>query len=48
MSTFTRLWRTDPILVGAGLFLAALTVPFGLGLLLDPRIITGAPPGSSR
>ena len=43
MSTFTRLWRTDPILVGAGLFLAALTVPFGLGLLLDPRIITGAP-----
>ena len=43
MSIFTRLWRTDPVLVGTGLFLAALTVPFGLGLLLDPRIITGAP-----
>jgi hypothetical protein len=43
MSTFTRLWRTDPVLVGTGLFLAASTVPFGLGLLLDPRIITGAP-----
>ena len=43
MSTFTRLWRTDPVLVGTGLFLAALAVPFGLGLLLDPRIITGAP-----
>jgi len=43
MSTFTRLWRTDPVLVGTGLFLAALIVPFGLGLLLDPRIITGAP-----
>ncbi len=43
MSSFTRLWRTDPVLVGTGLFLAALTVPFGLGLLLDPRIITGAP-----
>jgi hypothetical protein len=43
MSTLTRLWRTDPLLVGAGLFLAALTVPFGLGLLLDPRIIAGAP-----
>jgi hypothetical protein len=43
MSIFTRLWRTDPLLVGTGLFLAALTVPFGLGLLLDPRIITGAP-----
>ena len=43
MTTFTRLWRTSPVLVGTGLFLAALTVPFGLGLLLDPRIITGAP-----
>ena len=43
MSTFTRLWRTDPLLVGTGVFLAALAVPFGLGLLLDPRIITGAP-----
>jgi hypothetical protein len=43
MSAFTRLWRTDPVLVGTGLFLAALIVPFGLGLLLDPRIITGAP-----
>jgi hypothetical protein len=43
MSTFTRLWRTDPLLVGTGIFLAALAVPFGLGLLLDPRIITGAP-----
>ena len=43
MSTLTRLWRTDPLLVGTGVFLAALAVPFGLGLLLDPRIITGAP-----
>jgi hypothetical protein len=43
MSTFTRLWRTDPLLVGTGVFLAALAVPFGLGLLLDSRIITGAP-----
>ena len=43
MSTVTRLWRTDPLLVGTSVFLAALAVPFGLGLLLDPRIITGAP-----
>jgi len=43
MSMLNRLWRTDPLLVGTGLFLAALTVPFGLGLVLDPRIITGAP-----
>lgn len=43
MSSFIRLWRTDPFVVGTGLFLAALIVPFGLGVLLDPRIITGAP-----
>jgi hypothetical protein len=35
--------RTDPLLTGTGLGLAALIVPFGLGLLLDPRVITGAP-----
>ncbi|MEO5820613.1 MAG: hypothetical protein ABIT71_08910 [Vicinamibacteraceae bacterium] len=43
MTHLTRLWHTDPVLVATGLFLAALTVPFGLGLLLDPRVITGAP-----
>ena len=43
MTFFTRLWRTDPVVVGTGLFLAALMVPFGIGLLLDPRVITGAP-----
>jgi hypothetical protein len=43
MSLITRLWRTAPLLVATGLFLAALTVPFAAGLLLDPRIITGAP-----
>jgi len=43
MSFFTRLWRTDPVVVGTGLFLAALMVPFGIGLLVDPRVITGAP-----
>jgi len=43
MTFFTRLWRTDPVVVGTGLFLAALLVPFGIGLLVDPRVITGAP-----
>ncbi len=43
MLFLTRLWRTDPVLVGTGLFLAALTVPFAVGLLVDPRLITGAP-----
>lgn len=38
-----RLWRTEPVLTGTGLFLAGLTVPFALGVLLDPRVITGAP-----
>jgi hypothetical protein len=39
----SRLWRTDPLLTGTGLFLLALALPFGLGLVLDPRVITGAP-----
>jgi hypothetical protein len=43
MAFFTRLWRTAPGLVGTGVILAALIVPFGLGLLVDPRVITGAP-----
>jgi hypothetical protein len=39
----SRLWRTDPVLTGTGLFLLALALPFGLGIFLDPRILTGAP-----
>jgi hypothetical protein len=42
-SLLSRLWRTDPLLTGTGLFLLALLLPFGLGVWLDPRIITGAP-----
>jgi hypothetical protein len=38
-----RLWRTEPVLTGTGLFLAGLIVPFALGIVLDPRVITGAP-----
>ncbi len=43
MSFFIRLWRTAPGLVGTGVLLAALIVPFGVGLFVDPRVITGAP-----
>jgi hypothetical protein len=43
MAFVTRLWRTDPIVVATGAFLAALIVPFGIGILVDPRVITGAP-----
>jgi hypothetical protein len=42
-SALSRLWRTDPLLTGTGLCLLALVLPFGLGLWLDPRVITGAP-----
>lgn len=38
-----RLWKDEPVLTGTGLFLAALAVPFALGVVLDPRVITGAP-----
>jgi hypothetical protein len=43
MAFLTRLWRTAPGLAGTGILLAALVVPFGIGLLVDPRVITGAP-----
>jgi hypothetical protein len=37
------LWRRDPLLTGAGIFLLALAVPFAVGIWLDARVITGAP-----
>ena len=37
------LWRTDPLLAGAGFFLLALAVPSAAGIWLDTRVITGAP-----
>jgi hypothetical protein len=39
----TRLWQTDPILTGTGLFMLLVAVPSALGVWLDPRVITGAP-----
>jgi hypothetical protein len=42
-SFLSRLWAVDALLTGTGLFLLALLVPVALGLLLDPREITGAP-----
>ena len=38
-----RLWATDRLLTGSGLFLLALLVPMAFGVLLDPREIGGAP-----
>jgi hypothetical protein len=38
-----RLWRTDPLLTGAGLLMLAALLPSLAGLWLDPRVIGGAP-----
>lgn len=38
-----RVWREEPLLTGAGLFLLLLAVPSVAGIWLDPRVITGAP-----
>jgi len=38
-----RLWRTDRALTVAGLLMLAALAAFGVGLLVDPRMITGAP-----
>ena len=43
MPFLARLWRTAPLLVVTGGLLAVLILPFGVGLLVDPRVITGAP-----
>jgi hypothetical protein len=43
MTLLARLWRTDPWLTGAAAVMAALVPPLLLGLLIDPRIVTGAP-----
>lgn len=37
------LWRSDPLLVGTGLFLLAVFLAFGAGIALDARTILGAP-----
>ncbi len=36
------LWRSDPFLVGAGLFLLPVFAAFGAGMVLDPRTLLGA------
>ena len=38
-----RLWATDPILTGTGLFLTALLAASAIGMVVDSREITGAP-----
>jgi hypothetical protein len=38
-----RLWHTAPFLTSTGLLMLSLTVPSALGILFDPRVITGAP-----
>lgn len=39
----SRLCTAEPLLTGTGLLMAALLLPSALGILLDPREITGAP-----
>lgn len=38
-----RLWLASPPLTAVGLLMLTAAVPTGLGVFLDPRIITGAP-----
>ena len=37
------LWQTDSRLTAVGLFMIALLAVTGIGLLVDPRVVTGAP-----
>jgi hypothetical protein len=38
-----RLWRASPPLTAVGLLMLVVAVPSALGLVVDPRVITGAP-----
>ena len=38
-----RLWRSSPPLTAAGLLMLVAAGGFGVGMLVDPRVITGAP-----
>jgi hypothetical protein len=40
---FERLWRSSPPLTAVGVLMVGAAVASGVGLLVDPRIITGAP-----
>ena len=42
-SLFARLWQTSPPLTAVGLLMAVATVASLVGLVADPRMITGAP-----
>ena len=39
----TTLWKSDPRLTGVGIFMLGLLAASAIGLLVDPRTITGAP-----
>lgn len=41
--TIARLWRTSPPLTAVGLLMPVVAVASLVGLLIDPRMITGAP-----
>jgi hypothetical protein len=43
MTRLQRLWRVSPPLTTVGLLMAGVAIPSFVGVLVDPRIITGAP-----
>ena len=42
-SGLRRLWRTSPPLTGAGVLMLGAAIASLIGILVDPRVITGAP-----
>jgi fucose 4-O-acetylase-like acetyltransferase len=42
-AVLARLWRSDRALVAVGLLMLGLLAAFGVGLLVDPRTVTGMP-----
>jgi hypothetical protein len=42
-TTFPRLWRSSPPLTAAGVLMLVVAIPSAIGIVVDPRVITGAP-----
>jgi hypothetical protein len=40
---FRRMWQASPPLTGVGILMLVVAVPSAVGVIVDPRVITGAP-----
>lgn len=42
-TTLSRMWRSSPPLTAVGVLMLVVAIPSAIGIIVDPRVITGAP-----